>query len=416
MEEETSTEVKAEPQNLNKKTSIHLLSNAMWSQTGYGGQARLLIPRLQALGYDLSMTAYYGLQGHTLAMNNVMIFPVGYHPYGMDVAAGNAALAGAKILMTNVDLWVCEPANFQDRIWIPWFPIDSGNANPMIRQKLPLAFERFCMSKDGTEIVKALGHSCTHIPCGVDTKIFAPGDRVAARVEMNAHIPLKIPADAYLVSMVAMNKGNPSRKAFYAQMRAFKKFKETHPTAALYLHTIKSEFGEQGGVNLVEVCRVLGLEIGKDVFFPDTLSIINGYPDVFLNAVYNASDVLLSVTMGEGFGIPILEAQAAGCPVITGDWTSMPEITFSGWKVKKKDALEVWTMLGAIQYEPNYDAITARLKEAYEARELDSMRTRAREGAMTLDIDKVVEKYWKPALEGICERLKDRPEFTQAPA
>lgn len=404
-----------ETQNI-KKLGIHFLSNAIWAQTGYGVQAKLLLPRLQKLGYPVSMTAYYGLQGHTLMMNDIMCYPAGYHPYGMDVAAGNTKTSAADILMTNVDIWVCEPQNFQGTIWVPWFPIDSETANPMIRAKLPSAYERLCMSKHGTKLVQGLGYDCKFVPCSVDTKVFTPvSDRPAAFAELNLHIPDKIPEDVFLVSMVAMNKGAPSRKAFYQHLRAFKTFYDKHPDSALYMHTIRSEFGEQGGINLPEIIRTVGLEIGKNVFFPDALLVVNGYPDIFLNAVYNASDVFMSVTMGEGFGIPILEAQSAGCPVIIGDWTAMSEILFSGWKVEKKEALEVWTMLSAIQYEPDYRAIADRLEEAYKVRGNMEYRERARKGARAYDIDRVVERYWVPTLESITERLKDRPEFTEPP-
>ena len=395
------------------KYGIHLLSNAVWSQTGYGGQAKLIVPQMQKEGYPVTMTAYYGLQGHTLQINNMTVFPVGYHPYGMDVAAGNAVLSGAKILLTNVDLWVCEPDNFGAINWVAWLPIDSAGANPMIRAKLPRAFHRIAMSKHGQKVVNDLGHQCGYIPCAVDTNIFKPVGRKEALEEVNLHIPDKMPEDAFIVSMVAMNKGNPSRKAFYAQMRAFKEFQNKHKEAVLYMHTIRSEMGEQGGVNLAEISRMLGLEIGKDVFFPDALTVINGYPDIFLNAVYNASDVFLSVTMGEGFGIPIVEAQAAGCPVITGDWTSMSEITYSGWKVGKEDAIEVFTALGAIQYEPDYRAITEKLELAYKMAGNQEYRERARKEALKYDIENVFKKYWKPTLEEIGNKMLDRPEFTE---
>ena len=399
-----------------KKLAIHLLSNAVWAQTGYGGQAKLLLPRLQQLGHEVSMTGYYGLQGHTLMINDIMVFPCGYHPYGMDVAAGNAKVSKADILMTNVDLWVCEPQNFEGTTWVPWFPIDSETANPMIKAKLPYAFERYCMSKHGTKLVKELGHDCTFMPCAVDTNVFKPvGNREEALAEVNLHIRGDIPSDKYMVSMVAMNKGAPSRKAFYAQMKAFSIFHEKHPDSVLYMHTIKSEHGEQGGINLVEIANLFGLKLETDLFFPDPLMVINGYPDVFLNAVYNASDVFLSVTMGEGFGIPILEAQAAGCPVIVGDWTSMSEICFSGWKVKKEEATEIWTMLSAIQYEPHFSAIVDRLEKAFEMRGNQDYRERARKGAMVYDIDAVVKKYWVPALSKLSKKLAAMPAFTEVP-
>jgi glycosyltransferase involved in cell wall biosynthesis len=409
MEEETTQQ-----QNV-KKLGIHLISNAIWAQTGYGGQAKLILPRLQALGYPVSMTGYYGLQGHTLKFNDMMVYPCGYHPYGMDVAAGNAKQEQADVLMTNVDVWVCEPAMFVDVPWVPWYPIDSGSINPLILSKLPQSFDRIAMSKFAQKMVQDAGLQSRYIPCSIDTKVFTPSDKKRALDEMNLHIPAKVPENAYLVSMVAMNKGAPSRKAFFQQFRAFKKFKDAHPEAVLYAHTIRCEHGEQGGINLVEICNFLGLQVNKDVLFPDPLLVINGYPDIFLNAVYNASDVFLSVTMGEGFGIPIVEAQAAGCPVIIGDWTSMSELLFSGWRVTKKEAHEQWTLLSAIQYDPSWEAIADRLEMAYQMRGNQEYRNRARDGALAYDVDKVVEKYWVPTLDAIAAKLKDRPKFIEAP-
>ncbi|MFA5160156.1 MAG: glycosyltransferase family 1 protein [Candidatus Omnitrophota bacterium] len=45
-----------------------------------------------------------------------------------------------------------------------------------------------------------------------------------------------------------------------------------------------------------------------------------------LNALYCGAEALVFPSLYEGFGIPILEAMASGCPVITSDSTSTPEV------------------------------------------------------------------------------------------
>lgn len=45
-----------------------------------------------------------------------------------------------------------------------------------------------------------------------------------------------------------------------------------------------------------------------------------------LNLLYNISDVLLYPTRFEGFGLPPLQAMAAGLPVVTSNVTSLPEV------------------------------------------------------------------------------------------
>lgn len=45
-----------------------------------------------------------------------------------------------------------------------------------------------------------------------------------------------------------------------------------------------------------------------------------------LNCLYNGAFSLVYPSLYEGFGLPVIEAQRAGCPVIAGDASSIPEI------------------------------------------------------------------------------------------
>ncbi|HSH94888.1 MAG TPA: glycosyltransferase family 1 protein, partial [Roseimicrobium sp.] len=58
-------------------------------------------------------------------------------------------------------------------------------------------------------------------------------------------------------------------------------------------------------------------------------SVIN--PDhALLNALYSSAHTLVFPSYSEGFGWPPLEAQSSGCPVISSDRTSLPEICGEG--------------------------------------------------------------------------------------
>ena len=105
------------------------------------------------------------------------------------------------------------------------------------------------------------------------------------------------------------------------------------PDAHLYVHTIM-----QGHLNLLELAE--RYEIQRNISFSHPYPLVAGLCSVHdMAMIYSAADVLLSPSMGEGFGVPIIEAQACGTPVITGDWTSMSEITRTGRAIPKTEAI-----------------------------------------------------------------------------
>ena len=62
----------------------------------------------------------------------------------------------------------------------------------------------------------------------------------------------------------------------------------------------------------------------------DRVKFLGYVPEKDLPALYSGAIALLFPSLFEGFGLPILEAQACGCPVITSNTSSMPEIAGKG--------------------------------------------------------------------------------------
>ena len=62
------------------------------------------------------------------------------------------------------------------------------------------------------------------------------------------------------------------------------------------------------------------LNLQDDVVFTDYVS------DEYLVKLYNAADLFVYPSLYEGFGLPPLEAMACGCPVITSNISSLPEV------------------------------------------------------------------------------------------
>lgn len=382
---------------------ITWLSNAPWAATGYGNQTKIFVPRIKALGYDVAIIAFYGLEGSTLTINGIPVYPRAYHPYGMDVARAHSMSFGADYMFSLIDAWVCDPKSISPIRWIPWFPIDSDPVAPVIVDKVRQAHKRLVFSRHACRMMDAAGLDYDYIPHGIETNALAPMDGNEAREALRTKGGLLISDDAFLVGMVAANKGNPSRKAFDSQIAGFAEFSRKHSDAVLYIHSQKSEHGENGGVNLPELCAYYGLQIGKNVLFPNEYQTLIGWPDGYMQAAYSAMDVKLMATMGEGFGIPIVEAQACGTPVIVGDWTANSELCFSGWKIPQSKAVPMWTALATNQYHVQPGAVADALQQAYNKRGNKIYRERARAGALQYDADKITAEYWKPYLEKLAQ-------------
>lgn len=67
-----------------------------------------------------------------------------------------------------------------------------------------------------------------------------------------------------------------------------------------------------------------GLRCRERVHFLDFI------PDAELPALYSAADLFAFPTLYEGFGIPVLEAQACGVPVLTSGTSALPEAAGDG--------------------------------------------------------------------------------------
>lgn len=383
-------------------------SNSPFASTGYGNQTKLFTPHLKNLGHEISILAFHGIDMYcsSLTWNGMHIFGRGFHPYGMDVAVPYYEQQKADILLSLLDAWGFDMQVIKQTRWVPWFPIDHDPIPPDVLEKVRYAFARIVYSRFAEKQLRERDLDCHYVPHGVNVRDFAPIPEDARAIGKEK---IGIPQDVFVVGMVAANKGYPSRKAFEQNIAAFKMLADKHKDTFLFLQTWSGEGGPSGRdcLDLVAYCRSIGLQLGKNVLFCDQfVNTTTGFPDPYMVALYNAMDVLLSVSRGEGFGIPILEAQACGTPVITGDWTAMSEITFSGWKVRKEEATLDPTWQRSNMYLPKTEAIYERLEAAYQLRGNPDYAKRARQGAEAYDAVKIAERYWKPALESIAQRIE----------
>lgn len=386
---------------------VLLLGNAPWAPSGYGEQIALLAPRLKALGHEVAIAANYGIQGTIVPWSSpdgqqFVVYPA-HGDQGNNSVAYYAEHFGADVVLALLDAWPMKPKAWPDDFRMAiWAPVDHYPVPPLVGAVLKSEkVQPIAMSQFGRDWMERLKLGPLYAPHAVDTQMFRPQPEIrdAVRDDMG------IPRDAFLVGMVAANKGwnrQVSRKCFPQAFEAFSRFSARHDDAWLYAHTDAT--GRSGdGTNLESLVLAMnGLDerpgrLLERIRFPSEREVLMGLPRNFLAAQYAAFDVLLNPSMGEGFGVPIIEAQACGVPVIASDHSAMTELAQAGWLVGGDpwwDALQ-----DSFAFMPHIASIEAALEAAYEAREDTALREAAVEFAMQYDADLVVTTYWEPIIE-----------------
>lgn len=107
------------------------------------------------------------------------------------------------------------------------------------------------------------------------------------------------------------------------------------------------------------------------------LRVVQGVTDEGLAQLYSSVDFLVFASQREGFGLPVVEAFACGCPVITSNTTCLPE-TAAGAAVLV-DPLDVDAISEAIGRVAQDDALRRSLRQAGFARAAEFSDSRTAE-------------------------------------
>ena len=145
-----------------------------------------------------------------------------------------------------------------------------------------------------------------------------PGD---AKKMLKAMVFPGVPQDCFVVLNV--NRNQP-RKDFNRTFAAFSIFHKKVPNSFLFMHAA----GEDEGGRMADIAAHYGLEQGKDWSCPDprVFNVVKGIPIEVLNQLYNVADVMVSSTIGEGWGLSLTEAMACKLPVLFPRHSSIVEI------------------------------------------------------------------------------------------
>lgn len=377
---------------MSKSLKIYWCSNANYSSTGYGNQTDLFTRILKQRGHQTIVRAFHGQHNATIVHDGTPILPMSFDMTGQDVLEYDYTRYSPDVMVLLYDIWPYSPATLDKVPLTAYAPIDHDPAPPQVVDRLRHCQWIWAMSRFGERKIRETGLDCFYMPHAVDTKVYTPVDRAVARDKWG------IAEDRLFIMSNSANKGYPSRKNLDKILKAWSLFVRTHPTALLYIHTTVS--GAFGGYDLRKMVEFY--DIPDDTLrFPDQDRMRDGeIHNYMLNHLYNAADMLLQPSQGEGFCIPLIEAQAAGCPVAVTDFTAQSELCGAGYKIPV-DLIDdlYYTGLGSEQAWGRTSEILKALEWAAENRGNTALRTRAREFALGYDIEAVFERYTLPSLQ-----------------
>jgi glycosyltransferase involved in cell wall biosynthesis len=208
--------------------------------------------------------------------------------------------------------------------WALYFPIDGETADGLLPpgwiDLLKAVDVPIAMSRYGQEVAGRCGVDCRYIPHGVDLDIFRPpADRREA----------KRAVDADGRFLVLSDSRNQPRKMIPRLLDVVAWFVREHGDILLHLHTDPDDHFARTPTYAYDVKEdVRRLALGAHVrFTPDmVMQPRGGVPLETLAAFYRAADAHLLASSGEGFGLPTLQAAAAGAVPLASDYSASREL------------------------------------------------------------------------------------------
>lgn len=312
------------------------------ASTGFARVTHGFGERLAEMGHDIHVL---GVNWRGWPERETKLKPYFPDPYARKDPYGVSYLA--EILQqVKPDLYVCVNdlplANemLQIAYGIPrllYFPVDGTKLPQTWLRPVRQAQEAVTFTHWGrSEVVRCdpvVGTRVGVIPHGVDTTVFRPitpvnpeviplpsGQEIGVRTREEIRGCFGI-ADRFVVLWSDRNTIRKNPELFFRAMQAVCR---RHPDVLLWLHC---RMQDEGGLMSYWIERY-GLT--RQTRFTAQLGEFHGVPDALLNAFYNAADVRVSTSLGEGFGLHTIEAAAAGLPQVLPENTCFQEVGGGG--------------------------------------------------------------------------------------
>lgn len=372
-------------------------------QSAYAYQSRMIAPWIVRLGHEVVVLDIRNGGSSTAQVGNITLLPTAMDPLGNDVMIEHFQRSRADCTITLCDAWGFSPSVMDQVNWYPIVPVDHTPVPPAVRTAIKAAQGVIALSRFGQTELRKVGIEALYLPHGLDPAVWTPS--LTSPAVNSAKRRVRLPDDTFIVSFVGVNDSNPSRKGIPELLAAWSLFQRRHPNSLLYLHTTALGnmpiAGPRNGVDINLLLSTFEID-RRSVLMPDEYRLRTGIAAEELADIARASDAFILPSRGEGFGVPLIEFQRAGCPVITTDCASGAELCASGWLI---DGELEWGWQNATTLKPGIASIDENLERAYAQRGDMACRHAAANFARDFEIDYVCSKYLAPILTQIAETV-----------
>lgn len=311
-----------------RKLNIAILSDSPMLTTGYSDQSKYLANLLVEKGHNVK---YYA---HTYTGQNIKpplifedgrqlnfdIIGQGRENYFLDLLPIYLKQHNIDVLIILLDTFMLYPKlldmDLSPAKTIFWFPSDGGSGLPLnCEQVLKKVNIPVAMAQAGQKQCKVLyDMDVEHIPHFIDTDNYTPYTK-EEKLKLKREWGLE---DKFVIGVVARNQG---RKFLDRTIKIMTLYSKKNPDAMLLLHLDPDDHAQVFPIK--DLIKRYGIE--NRVLFTGT-KYFKGFDFKDMNKIYNLMDVFLLTTSGEGFGIPLIEAQACKVPVLATDYTTTREL------------------------------------------------------------------------------------------
>lgn len=201
-----------------------------------------------------------------------------------------------------------------------WFPAGQGFSikylvPKTIQQVDHLIVPSQATARDIQELFHISEEKITVIPHGVEERFFKPSTGSGNINSLNEPpTTYHLPSTPYILFVGTLEP----RKNLGRLIEAYAKL------PADILEKYRLVIAGQKGWKYQEALRQI--QMANDKFQKEKIKVLGYYPGGQLPELLQNAAVFVYPSLYEGFGLPVLEAMAAGCPVVTSRSSSLPEV------------------------------------------------------------------------------------------